>query len=695
MEKPAARVTSREFVFAGMRVLPLVLVSTMGVSRKFIGAQALAWLLASGGMPLAANQKTWVERFAFWAGTELRALTEEVAAIDAQVEKLPVLAGVNSGVRTGFQSAGKADDEDLWVEVELAAATAVDTVVLVPLLMTKGASGEVAGFGFPRRFILEGTDADGNSVILMDETAEDFPNPGLYPVSAVCPPGTVLRQVRLTAVVPWKNEGPAVLALSELMMLHGNRNTTRDASVRSSSSREISPTWSRGNLVNMVTPLGLPLAPGRSKVMGWHGPVATRMHTKQAVSIDLGKPVELDEIRLVPAWRESMAWDTYYGFPSRFKVETSLTADFEHAEMVYDRTQESLLSPGQNLQVFPAGGKQARYVRVTATRLRNRTGDFVFALGELQAYAGNVNVAHGAPVISGDSVENSEWSRSGLTDGLSNGGVLRELPEWIRELEERRRLEIRRRDVVSRHQEVFAGAEHTLVGASVFGACGIVLMAAVFSWRGHSNRVLDRERHRERLARDLHDELGSNLGSIALISSFANQEDAAQMRLDLVEIELVARESADSMRDMVSLLGGRRGGVAADWLNVMNGLAERMIRGVELECRLPTAPLVWEPNLETRREIYLFCKEVLHNAARHGHPSHVKFHLGPTLQGLRVVISDDGCGFDPELVQSGHGLGNLRERAAMMRAEMDLKSAPAAGTRVMLDVPRGRRWRKC
>ena len=287
---------------------------------------------------------------------------------------------------------------------------------------------------------------------------------------------------------------------------------------------------------------------------------------------------------------------------------------------------------------------------MTATRLRNRTGDYVFALGELQAYAGDENVAKGAEVTATELPGDPEWRREGLTDGMARGGVLLELPDWIRQLEQRSLLEKRRKILVQRRAEVFTRAEHMLVGASVCGAGGIVLMAGLFSWRGHRERVLDRERHRERLARDLHDELGSNLGSIALISSFAAQEDAAQMRLDLAEIERVARESADSMRDMVSLLGGRRGGVAADWLNVMTGLAERLMRGVELECRLPTSPLAWDPNLETRRELYLFCKEVLHNSARHGRPAHVEFHLSPTPSGLRIEITDDGCGFDPESV---------------------------------------------
>jgi signal transduction histidine kinase len=270
-----------------------------------------------------------------------------------------------------------------------------------------------------------------------------------------------------------------------------------------------------------------------------------------------------------------------------------------------------------------------------------------------------------------------------------------ELPEWFRQLDQRRLLEKEREQIIQRRGRLFIRAEHTLVTASVCGASGIVLMAGLFSWRGHRQRVRDRERHRERLARDLHDELGSNLGSIALISSLAGLEEPCQMRLDLAEIEKVARESADSMRDMVSLLGGRRGGAAADWLNVMKGLAERLMRGVDLECRLPTTPLTWEPNIETRRELYLFCKEVLHNAARHGRPRHLKFHLSPTSDGLRIEISDDGCGFALENREAGHGLGNLRERASMMRAEMKLTSNPGSGTTVILDVPKARRWKKC
>jgi len=635
----------------------------------------------------------WVRRLAFWANPELRALDEVIEQIDRQLPALPVIAGVNSGNRAGFETSGKSEDldQDLWVELELDQPMAVDRVVLVPLL-AKGSSGQVEGFGFPQRFVLEGVDANGDVIPLLDESAKDYPNPGLYPVSAGCPLGTVLQKVRITASQPWQNQGPPVLALAEMLVMNGNRNLTAGAKVRSSGSRESPPTWSRNNLVDMMMPLGLPVAPGQSMIRGWHGRVESAIDREVEVTVDLGREFDIDEIRLVPVGGREMGTNLNYGFPGRFKVETSLDLVFTNPQVVYNRSAATLISPGQNLQCYAFGRHAARYVRVVANRLRDQNGSYVFALGELQAYSGEINVAKDAKVVEGSGLAEGEWHPQGLTDGSAGGGRLIELPEWFDQLELRRSLEKQKAIAKIRRGAVYVEAEHALVGLSLGGVGGTVLMAAVFSWRGHRQRVRDRMLHRERLARDLHDELGSNLGSIALISSFAGHEDAAQMRIDLAEIERVARESADSMRDMVSLLAGKRGGVAAEWLNVMAGLAERVVRGVQLDCQLPTSPLIWEPNLETRRELYLFCKEVLHNAARHGQPTLLKFHLSPTKQGLRIEIADNGRGFDPECISGGYGIDNLRERASMMKAEMQLIASPGMGTSVILNVPHGRRW---
>ena len=99
-----------------------------------------------------------------------------------------------------------------------------------------------------------------------------------------------------------------------------------------------------------------------------------------------------------------------------------------------------------------------------------------------------------------------------------------------------------------------------------------------------------------------------------------------------------------------------------------------------------------EPDIETRRELYLFCKEVLHNIAKHAQATQVRFHLTPTATGLRIEIRDNGLGFDLKSPSSGHGLSNLRERAAMMRAALSIESQP--GTTITLDVASSPRWRK-
>lgn len=149
-------------------------------------------------------------------------------------------------------------------------------------------------------------------------------------------------------------------------------------------------------------------------------------------------------------------------------------------------------------------------------------------LGELRGYSGDENVAKGAGVSATERPGDPEWRRAGLADGHAKAGVLLELPEWIKRLEQRRLLVQRRQTFLQQRAEVFTQAEHTLLGASVGGAGGIVLITGLFSWRDRRQRIMDRERHRERLARDRHDELGSNLGCIALISSLAALEEAPQ-----------------------------------------------------------------------------------------------------------------------------------------------------------------------
>ena len=156
--------------------------AVMRRSRASGGVLALAVWLA-GALAGGAAVPEWVERLTVWATSELQGIDTEVGVIARELAGLPAPAGTNTGIRRGFQTRRTREGEDPWVELALREPAAADRVVLVPL-RAKGARGKVPGYGFPRRFQLEAIDEDGEVYLLLDETGGDFPNPGLYPVSA-------------------------------------------------------------------------------------------------------------------------------------------------------------------------------------------------------------------------------------------------------------------------------------------------------------------------------------------------------------------------------------------------------------------------------------------------------------------------------------------------------------------------------
>lgn len=654
---------------------------------KSAAAALFLILIAQGG------DSRWVERLAFWVRADVRRIEQRTSEIDTALKALPEMAQINSSSSIGFKTALDQEDGELWVEITLPESMLVDGVVLVPAL-GKGASGVVAGYGFPTRFRIDVfNDKDATSTVF-DTTAGNFENPGCYPVLARFDP-TPVKRVRLTATEPWHRDGAPVLALAEMLVLSGERNVVLGATVKSSTAREFPLSWSRRNLLDMVTPLGLPIAPRAQGRLGFHSSVAASADEVKSVTITLPATVPLDEVCLVPVrMREVPLWFDY-GFPVRFRIESAIAPDFSDAHVIFQTTAKTPQLPGMNVLHFAANKTPARYLRITATELWKRRDDFVFALAEVQAMSGGTNVALVASVVASDALKDDEaWSPAALTDGLTEGGAIIPLPEWLLQLDQRRLLEKERAQLVATRRNLIESAQHTLVNGSFISVLGISALSGILLWRQRRTRQRDAQRLHDKLARDLHDEIGSNLGSIRLICSFASQPEITPeaMRDDLIDIERVAAESADSMRDMVHLISPRRSANSLDWLDVLHGLTERLLRGHTLDCALPAAPLTREPDIETRRELYLFCKEVLHNIARHARATRVRFHVTPTDAGLRVEITDDGVGFDLKQASAGHGLSNLQERAHAMSATMNLQSQPGQGTTIQLDVPRSHRW---
>ncbi|NWG75259.1 MAG: alpha-L-rhamnosidase N-terminal domain-containing protein, partial [Rubrivivax sp.] len=152
---------------------------------------------------------------------------------------------------------------------------------------------------------------------------------------------------------------------------------------------------------------------------GYHSDFADSAEAMKWVQIDLGAQRRIDSVRLHPARPYNWSADVPgFLFPLRYRLDASDTPDFAAPRVLVDRTAEDAPNPGAEPVTLTIEPVTARYVRLTATRLRERdAGHFGMALAELELLDGGQNLALGAEVAALDSIETAGWSRDRLTDG--------------------------------------------------------------------------------------------------------------------------------------------------------------------------------------------------------------------------------------------------------------------------------------
>ncbi len=155
---------------------------------------------------------------------------------------------------------------------------------------------------------------------------------------------------------------------------------------------------------------------------GYHSAVSDHASDEKWVQIDLGKAVAVHQIVLRPCYDDFNNIGAGFGFPLRFDVRASLTADMTAATLLLDHTKSNFPNPGLSPVRATVGAApfQARYIRITAHRLAERQSDYIFALGEVEVLAADGrSVARGAAVTAADSIEAPpRWRRDNLVDGL-------------------------------------------------------------------------------------------------------------------------------------------------------------------------------------------------------------------------------------------------------------------------------------
>ena len=638
--------------------------------------------------------------------SEARALDQRIAGMRRDLTSLPDVFSnqqtnsVGYHSRTSDANAPRNPDkpDTRSIRLDLGSLQPIDYVVLVPADYSAG-PGNGMGYGFPIRWRVEVSDDavfEAGHRVLAEDPGEDYPNPRRFPV--VIPAGGVqTRYVRLTATKLWTADGRALLALGELMVLHGGRNVAaglkRD-NIRTDDddSDEAFPTWSRSNLTDGQSVIGAPQGIADSPTRGWQSLPEKSPDAASWVMIDLGKEVPLHEIRLLPALSGEFPARRGFGFPMRFKVEAAPESDAAFAQPVLfaDSRPYDTLNPRENPISIRVSGTPERYVKVTATRLSERDDDYLFALSEMQIFSNGENVAAGASVRAQNTLENKEWSTRFLTDGFTSQRNILSWPDYLTGLQTRRGIETDIRDLQATRRSVTDRVLRTTVqwSTAVIGAA--ILATLIHMWRSRRMQRRELALLRRRLAQDIHDEIGSGLGTISLLSQMGggNASHPGEAREEFSEIHRLSRTVTESLRDIVWFIRPETRTVG-DLAQRLRETTASMLAGIPHEFTSDGPALERELPLDHKRQVLLFFKEALHNVQRHSHATHAEVSINGDAKNFRLTIHDNGCGFDTTAPGSGAGMTGMKQRAKTLGGRLTIASAPGTGTTLTMEVP----WR--
>jgi len=199
------------------------------------------------------------------------------------------------------------------------------------------------------------------------------------------------------------------------------------------------------------------------------------------------------------------------------------------------------------------------------------------------------------------------------------------------------------------------------------------------------------ERVRKRIATDLHDDVGSSLTRISLLSEVVRQKVGhgdASLETPLSSIAGLSRELVDSMSDIVWAINPSR--------DHLSDLSQRMrhfvsdlctARHIDVRFRTPSADRDIGVGANVRREVFLLFKEAVNNMVRHSGCSEADIDFSAEPHQLLLRVSDNGRGFDPGGVNARHGVRSMHERTEALGGRLDVLSQPGHGTTLVFTVP--------
>ena len=204
-----------------------------------------------------------------------------------------------------------------------------------------------------------------------------------------------------------------------------------------------------------------------------------------------------------------------------------------------------------------------------------------------------------------------------------------------------------------------------------------------------ANRQMEIERMRNQIARDLHDDMGSTLSSINLISQVALKEDSSGTQTKY--FQRIVEQSAkmmESMSDMVWSINPDNDTLQKTVVKMKEFSAEILEpKNIGYQFQVDEALNNISLDVARRKNLFLIFKEFINNAAKYSEGTFINISISQALNELMLTIRDNGKGFDISNPANGNGLRNMKERALEVGANLKVESVVGTGTSLALGMP--------
>lgn len=572
-----------------------------------------------------------------------------------------------------------------WIKISFEKETDIDEIHLVPTLI-RGKYGVAKSDCFPKEFkILVGKKdgAEEDEVLHYTSYKNDFPRlaPLIFKVD--------IKEAQWLKIVPItlskrNKDDQFVFQINEILLFKDKVNTAIGQTI--STNAPLSQDSEHWN-INYVIDGSLPyLLNSNQGQQGKPYRINFSEPNTLVFDFDLGEKFLIDRVHLhlldlsytIPAIHHPE-----YAFPLKYSFYGSDNADFSSMKLLKDHQNHRKKRYG-NIKIDALIPEEIRYLRWEITKPYKYLSGKVnaFGLAEIQAFSKDRNVLQGV-IAKSNSRRNYLAPR--LTDNLNNFGEILNVYEWMHQLSRRHVLELALpRLEESIELKVDEQRMNLVILSGVVILSIIMIILVIIFNKLRQQKII--QSIKNRIAADLHDELGANLHSIILLTQLAesnkNQSDKTFVYLD--KISALAKRTSLSTKHCTDVL--EKSDINGNTLVDMEKLADKLIGDIdyqwECEANIPLDKL----SERHRFDFFLFYKESLTNILRHSKATKVKTELTFQNGEIILIISDNGIGY---LDSNGNiqTPSSILRRANLIKGSLVVSQENKKGCCIQLSVP--------